>query len=199
MNADYNLPTEDKKQMLVGVNVFFVQWEWDYKLKLLHTYTLTVWLLQCVFCCQCKTPWGGADLLKWRSSIAPLLLRFPNKPHFAPAACSSQITHNGESYGTTFVCLAQTDAGWSMDRHIADIASIINYLVFNFICLPSSISSTGLGAHKWDLSEVVNRRRHAQIAGESILEASETPALWRGAITVNHTAITSEDNQAGYT
>lgn len=74
-----------------------------------HTHTLTVADAVCLFSSQCKTPWGGEDLLKWRSSIAPLLSRFPNKPHLASPACSSQITHNRRAIAN--ICSPHTRPG----------------------------------------------------------------------------------------
>lgn len=125
-------------------------------------------------CSHYKTPWSGGDLLKWRSSIAPLVLSFPNKPHLATAACSSQITHNRRAIAN--ICLPHTN------RHSPICGSYqltysgrihCSLLRFNFICPPSSISLTGLREHKQDLFDVVNRRLDVQ-SQESILETSES-------------------------
>lgn len=36
-----------------------------------HAHTQTIW--QCIFSSECKMPWGGEDLLKWRCSLAHIV------------------------------------------------------------------------------------------------------------------------------
>lgn len=117
-------------------------------------------------CTQCRseTPRGDEDLLKWRSSAAPLLLRFPNKRRGAAAACSREITHNGRA--TANISRPRTNTDDSVTQHRAR-----NQLLkpaFNFICLLSSIS----------LTDSVSWRRIDVKSLIDSLSARRPPSLW---------------------
>ncbi len=113
-----------------------MHWFPSYKQTHTHTHTHRVAAAVCVGS-ECKTSWGGEDLLKWRSSIAPPLLGFPNKPHLAAAACSSQITHNGRVRSN--ICLPHTSRSSlisTLCRLTYSRQSVINCLVLILFASP---------------------------------------------------------------